>query len=630
MPAWFYFDRANNLAFHDLSTTPSPFLNLRSLLGLGHKFCPTPRFSTSCVQETFQQFNHDFYCKIFYAGKDFSKKEPYDPKMYINSEWTPNDWQIPTPAVRRYNTFRLHVDGLFHKRRVPSNLLTHQHLALRQLQLQKEFLVVQCDKNLGPAILEYDVYIQRALKDHLLQVDTYRPLSKDIARQYATKISNLIADWLKEFHGAFTTSERKYIRTSVMNSISPFPVFYPTMKVHKTPWATRPIVSCSGSMLYSVAVWVDRKLQEVAVAQASYIASSKVFKDYLFKSSPFQNTAQLFTADALSYYTRINTHQALREIGNYLYQHEDRFPDIPIDALMNGLRLVMTYNVFTFGDTYWLQLSGTAMGTPPACNYATLFFAIHENRILASHPNISFYKRYIDDVCGVWVPSPNVETNSANWARFQADMQSYHGIEWTFSPLATSVDFLDITVSICNGVISTTLYEKALNLYLYISPHSCHPPGVLTGLVLGNCHRIYSLCSAQSDARHHLSNFYRRLLRRGYNSTTLLPLFQRARDLASKLRPSTSDEDIPLDSRIFLHLRYNPRNPPSFQLQRGFSSYIMHPDYEKVLTSIPNNEGEPIPIERMTVAYSRPHNLGNLFSYRKLDNSTGPPVSSFI
>ena len=69
---------------------------------------------------------------------------------------------IPTAAVRRFNHFRLHIDGLFRKRKVSSNLLSHQHLALRQLQLQQEFLVGQCDKNLGPAILEYNVYIKRA------------------------------------------------------------------------------------------------------------------------------------------------------------------------------------------------------------------------------------------------------------------------------------------------------------------------------------------------------------------------------------------------------------------------------------------------------------------------------------
>ena len=52
------------------------------------------------------------------------------------------------------------------------------------------------------------------------------------------------------------------------------------------------------------------------------------------------------------------------------------------------------------------------------------------------------------------------------------------------------------TLTIVNGKIVTGLYEKALNLYLYIPPHSAHPPGVLTGLVLGNAHRIYTLLCA--------------------------------------------------------------------------------------------------------------------------------------
>ena len=56
----------------------------------------------------------------------------------------------------------------------------------------------------------------------------------------------------------------------------------------------------------------------------------------------------------------------------------------------------------------------------------------------------------------------------------------------------------------------------------------------------------------------------------------------------------------------------------------------MQPEYEKPLTSIKNRDGAAIPIQRMPVAYSRPYNLGNLLSYRLLDNSTGPPVSSFI
>ena len=69
--------------------------------------------------------------------------------------------------------------------------------------------------------------------------------------------------------------------------------------------------------------------------------------------------------EAVRFYTNIKTQQALREIGTYLRDHERQFAGIPINALMAALRLVMPLNVFTFGDTHWLQHSGTAMGTPP-------------------------------------------------------------------------------------------------------------------------------------------------------------------------------------------------------------------------------------------------------------------------
>ena len=112
---------------------------------------------------------------------------------------------------------------------------------------------------------------------------------------------------------------------------------------------------------------------------------------------------------------------------------------------------------------------------------------------------IQLYRRFIDDVLGIWLVDPDPAEDSRQWTSFVDLMQDYYGLEWIFEERSKKVNYMDMTISIHEGRIVTSLYEKAMNLYLYIPPHSAHPPGVLTGLVSGNILRIHSLCSEQED-----------------------------------------------------------------------------------------------------------------------------------
>jgi hypothetical protein len=119
--------------------------------------------------------------------------------------------------------------------------------------------------------------------------------------------------------------------------------------------------------------------------------------------------ATLFTADAVLMYT-IHTETALRAIADYLHKNKDLIKEllyIPVAALLDALRLIMTNNVFHFGNTHWLQLSGTAMGTQPAPLYAPLFFAIYEDIIIAEFAeNLVLYCHFIDDIFSIWQQTP--------------------------------------------------------------------------------------------------------------------------------------------------------------------------------------------------------------------------------
>eukprot|EP00956_Cyclotella_meneghiniana_P038079 scaffold148520_cov43-Cyclotella_meneghiniana.AAC.2 len=85
---------------------------------------------------------------------------------------------------------------------------------------------------------------------------------------------------------------------------------------------------------------------------------------------------------------------------------------------------------------------------------------------------------------------PDPETDRALWKSFCFcdDTDAWHGMKWDCkNKPSTSVNFMDLTISIDNGRsrIITPLYEKDLNLYLYIPPFSSHPCGVFTGTISG-------------------------------------------------------------------------------------------------------------------------------------------------
>jgi len=138
----------------------------------------------------------------------------------------------------------------------------------------------------------------------------------------------------------------------------------------------------------------------------------------------------------------------------------------------------MEHNIFSFADTFWLQLSGTAMGTPVACTYAMISFRQYENTEILPEfqPNLIYYKRYIDDILGNWLPTPN--KNGDDWECFKTKLNNWGSLKWVIQDPSTRVQFLDLDLKLNHQTISMETYQKPMNLYLYIPPLSAHTPVV--------------------------------------------------------------------------------------------------------------------------------------------------------
>ena len=109
-------------------------------------------------------------------------------------------------------------------------------------------------------------------------------------------------------------------------------------------------------------------------------------------------------------YSNIDLDHARSVMKNWCESYDpepgDDWP--PVDTILAALDIVMRFNIMQFGDSYFIQLVGTAMGTSCAVIFANLYFGAHEKRSILPRfqdnlKRIFFYRRFIDDVFFIWL-----------------------------------------------------------------------------------------------------------------------------------------------------------------------------------------------------------------------------------
>jgi hypothetical protein len=156
----------------------------------------------------------------------------------------------------------------------------------------------------------------------------------------------------------------------------------------------------------------------------------------------------------------------------------------PQELLITLPNIIIIRNVFSSDDTHWLQEIGTALGTPCACSYTTLSYALHEvHNIMAHfHDFLLMLKSFINDMFRTWVGNEEEE-----WEQFQKAIDGFGKLKWIFSDLSNSVVFLDLTLTTnAQRTIEKKTFVKPKNLHLYIPVNSAHPPGCFKGTIFGN------------------------------------------------------------------------------------------------------------------------------------------------
>ena len=624
-----YFNRLTTNSYHNLCTKLTPPDGIGLLLGLGLKFCiQSRRPNNISIDNTINRFTRDIRLKYLFAGQEeenVHQKNTFNNKLYIKSDWQPP--QAETDIENRIDNFKEELmnirNSINSNTKTSTNLTTIQQNLLIAVRKNNNFVILITDKNLGPAIMEREVYIDRMLTEHLCDGKTYKQLT-------CLEADNILQDFKEDLHELLVYThetsledhERIFFERGY-KTCTRIPQFYGSPKVHKSMIPNikfRPVNSNCGSLAAVASKYVDYYLQKLIKYTPSYINNSLHVIDKL-KNLTITNELLITTSDAKSMYTNIDPEEGIDTIEKYLNQFGNECKTfIPKELIIDLLRLIMTKNVFQFGNTWWLQLIGTAMGTPCACAYATIFFAYHERTFLQEkyQDNLLLYIRFIDDILIIWKKSNN-EANT--FISFKKDLNDRCKLEWKTEDLSKSTNFLDLTITLKNNNFETKTYQKSMNLFLYIPEHSAHPPGLIKSLITGLLETYWRQNSQKKDFISTSRLLYERLLARGHKPDKLKIIFTKAAErLESKSKCNWKQDEIKQDkSRIFLHWPFHPKDVSRQQIRDSYENTCEVPNsngdsFKRIIT----NRDEIFKISNITVAYSRSKNLRDMLSPTKL------------
>ncbi|CAM5099519.1 unnamed protein product [Eretmochelys imbricata] len=313
-------------------------------------------------------------------------------------------------------------------------------------------------------------------------------------------------------------------------------VFYLLLKIHKPGNPGCPIISGIGTLTAGLSGYVDSLLRPYATSTLSYLRDTTDFLRKLQSIGDLPENTILATMDVEALYTNNPHIDGLQAVRNSI-------PDNVTTNLVAELcDFVLTHKYFTFGDNVYLQISGIAMSTRMAPQYANIFMADLEQHFLSSRPLTPLlYLRYIDDIFIIWTHGKEALEECHH------DFNNFHPtINLSLDQSTQEIHFLDTTVLISDDHINITLYRKPTDHYSYLHASSFHQDHTTRSIVYSQALRYNRICSNPSDRDKHLQDLSQAFLQLQYSPAEVKKQICRARSHLLQDRPNKDNNRTPL------------------------------------------------------------------------------------
>ena len=443
---------------------------------------------------------NDKYFDLIYKNfrkRNISSKKIDNEKIFITKEIDNFRSNIYSQLLNNYS-----------KIKIKPNITFTQLKYFMKFQKEKNFKIINCDKNVGNAILSNELYRNSAI-DFLEKDITFSKLEEnplyETVNSIETEINNLCNN------GHISNRLKRCILSNI--SESKLGSFRLLAKLHKPKFSWRPIVNCKNHPNSKICLILDLLLKPIVLKTETYIKDSQNLiqkvKDIVFEKKPY-----LYSLDIVSLYTSIRKNHATQIITEFINEIGLNSFHMDIVAVNKLLEVMFSTNVFKFEESFYRQEEGFPMGCICGPSAATIFVYILERRWCGIEKPL-IYLRFIDDTFMAL-------ENQLNIQEFQ---EYFVYLEFTENT-GNEINFLDLNISYDNVInkLKFSVYIKPTNSFNYLRKSSDHPLHVFRGIPNNLIIRNRKICSNYSDYIFTCKMYIDRLVKLGHKRTSLIKL----------------------------------------------------------------------------------------------------------
>jgi hypothetical protein len=378
------------------------------VLGLGLKFLPNTQLDITSIRDTLTHSLEKFILRI--RTNINYKDRPFTPSN-IPSILATTKYNFTTPIDEYLSNYRnttiekIKTQSFLHNLTQTDQLIRNN---LIKLSLNNNIVIKPADKNLGTCVITIEIYTSMCYnilldsKTYTKQInfDTTFNSTYQYLHNILCKYKLHLNVYKRDSRGDIAPSET-YLYKSLMqlkgSKLLKIANFYALPKMHKVTKLQpiplgRPIISSVNSCTYFASKYLHNYLLKLTNKFHTICRSNL---EVLYKISKLQLPigSQILCADVKSLYPSIPIPYGIRAVKMMLENFN--FPDISFHIEL--LSWVLTNNYFSFNNDIYLQIYGTAMGTPVAVEYANIVMYSIEYSLVDKY-NPTLYLRYIDDL----------------------------------------------------------------------------------------------------------------------------------------------------------------------------------------------------------------------------------------